>query len=338
LDGFRGALQLTTHDKTHGMTPVLTIILLLAGGLLFLYFGAESLIRGSASLAQRLGLSPLVIGLTVVAYGTSTPELAVSVKAALEGNGVMALGNVVGSNICNLGLILGLAACIHPLRVQMQLLRLDVPVMIACSLLFPLLLWDGIVSRVEGFLLVIGIVTYTVVNLRLARREQNPIVLEEFAKATVLAHPRRRVGLDVILIVVGIALLVLGGRLFVDGAVDLAVRIGISEAVIALTVVAAGTSLPELAATVVAALRGEADIAVGNIIGSSIFNLTNIVGISALARPLEAHGLAGMDIAVMIALAVISAPLLRSGFTVHRWEGVLFLLSYIAYVFYLWAR
>ena len=175
-------------------------------------------------------------------------------------------------------------------------------------------------------------------NLRLARRERNPVVLEEFSKAAAIVRPRPRAGLDFILIAVGIGLLVLGGRLFVDGAVDLARAMGISESVIALTLVAAGTSLPELAATVVAAVRGEVDIAVGNIIGSNIFNLTNIIGISALARPIEGSGLAGADIAVMIALALISAPLLWTGFTVRRWEGGLFLLFYIAYVFYLLAR
>ena len=317
---------------------MLTIFALLAGGLLLLYFGAEWLVRGSAALALRLGLSPLVIGLTVVAYGTSTPELAVSFKAALQNNGVVALGNVVGSNICNLGLILGLAALINPLRVQMQLLRFDVPVMIGCSLALPLLLWDGIISRGEGLLLVAGIITYTIVNLRLARRERNPIVLEEFSNAAPVTRPRPRAGLELLLIAAGIGLLVLGGRLFLDGAVDLARRLGVTEAVIALTLVAAGTSLPELAATAVAAFRREADIAIGNLIGSNIFNLLNILGISALVRPLDAGGLAGTDLAVMIALALITAPLLRTGFTLHRWEGGLFLLSYIAYVFYLWAR
>jgi cation:H+ antiporter len=317
---------------------MLTILVLLAGGLLLLYLGAESLVRGSTSMALRLGLTPLVVGLTVVAYGTSTPELAVSVKAALQGNGVIALGNVVGSNICNLGLILGLAALICPLKVQLQLVRLDVPVMIACSLLLPLLLWDGVIGRIEGSFLVAGIVAYTVLNLRLARRERNPVVLEEYARAAAVARPRPRAGLDVLLIAVGIALLILGGRLFVEGAVDLARAMGLSESVIALTLVAAGTSLPELAATVVAAARGEVDIAVGNIIGSNIFNLTNIIGLSALARPIESAGLAGADIAVMIALALIAAPLLRTGFSVRRWEGGLFLLSYVAYVFYLLTR
>jgi len=320
------------------MTPELTIFLLLAGGLVLIYLVSESLVRGSASLALRLGLTPLVVGLTVVAYGTSTPELAVSVKAALQGNGVIALGNVVGSNICNLGLILGLAALICPLKVQLQLVRLDVPVMIACSLLLPLLLWDGVIGRIEGLFLVFGIVAYTVMNLRLARRENNPVVLDEFSKATAIVRPRARAGLDFILIAVGIGLLVLGGRLLVAGAVALARAMGISESVIALTLVAAGTSLPELAATVVAAVRGQVDIAVGNIIGSNIFNLTNIIGLSALAKPIEGSGLAGADIAVMIALALISAPLLWTGFTVRRWEGGLFLLFYIAYVFYLLAR
>jgi cation:H+ antiporter len=313
----------------------LAIAAYLAGGLFLLYLGAEWLVRGSASLALRFGLSPLVVGLTVVAYGTSTPELAVSVKAAWQGNGTIAIGNVVGSNICNLGLILGLAAIICPLRVQLQLLRFDLPIMIGCSLLLPLLILDGVVSRTEGVFLFLGVITYTIVNLRLARREKDPAVLLAFSQATAT---RPRPGLDLVLIGVGTGLLILGGRLFLDGALGFARRVDASETLIALTVVALGTSLPELAATVVAAFRREADIAIGNIIGSNIFNLLNILGISAMVRPLDSDGLAGTDLLVMIGLALITAPLLRTGFTLQRWEGGLFLLAYGAYVFYLWTQ
>jgi cation:H+ antiporter len=317
---------------------MLVPLALLFAGLVLLYFGAEWLVRGSVALALRLGISPLVVGLTVVAYGTSTPELVVSLKAAAQGNGVVSLGNVVGSNICNLGLILGLAAVIFPLRIQLQVLRFDVPVMIATSLALPVLLWDGRVSRVEGLLLIVALVAYTLWNVRLARRESTAHVLTEYSNAAPLCRPRPRAGPAVLLVVAGIALLFLGGRLFLEGALDLARRVGISEVVIALTLVAAGTSLPELAATVVAAVRREADIAVGNVIGSNIFNILNIVGISALVRPLDAFGLGRADLAFMVVLAILSAPFLRSGFTLHRWEGSLLLLSYGVYVVYLWAR
>jgi cation:H+ antiporter len=194
---------------------------------------------------------------------------------------------------------------------------------------------DGVVTRVEGLFLFLGIITYTIVNLRLARREKDPAVLHAFSQATA-AHPRP--GWDLFLIGVGIGLLVLGGRLFLDGALGFARRMGASEALIALTVVALGTSLPELAATVVAAFRREADIAIGNIIGSNIFNLLNILGISAMVQPLDSNGLAGTDLLVMIGLALITAPLMRTGFTLQRWEGGLFLLAYGAYVFYLWTQ
>lgn len=306
------------------------------GGLVLLYYGADWLVRGSVALGTRLGLSPLVVGLTVVSYGTSMPELAVSARAAWAGQSGIALGNVVGSNICNIGLILGLAAVITPLRVRLGLLRFDVPLLMGISLLLPVLLWDGEISRWEGLFLVAGILFYTVSTLRRARDERDPEVLAEYDELIPARPPS--LGWQAVRVLAGITVLALGGRLLVDGSVELARQVGMSETVIGLTLVAVGTSLPELAATLMAAFRREADIAVGNVIGSNLFNLLNVLGISALIRPLDGSGLDGIDLGVMVGLTLLLAPLMRTGFVIQRWEGGSFLLAYGAYILYLWAR
>lgn len=311
-------------------------ILLILVGLGLLYFGAEWLVRGSAGLALRLGLSPLVVGLTVVAYGTSMPELVVSVKAAWLGSGDIAVGNVVGSNICNIGVILGLACLIQPLQVKLQLLRQDVPLMVGITALVIGLLWDQHLSRWEGALLVLGIIAYTVHLLRAARRETEPAVAEEFQALD--THRRVGLGRQVAFILGGLLLLFLGGQSLLAGAVQLARGLGVSEAVIGLTVVALGTSFPELAATVVAASRKEGDIALGNIIGSNLFNLLNILGTAALVQPLDCRGISRLDFAMMLALAVLLLPLMRSGFRLQRWEGGLLVVLYGSYVAWLWPK
>ncbi len=304
----------------------------LAGGLALLYFGAEGLVRGGTALALRFGVSPLVIGLTVVAFGTSSPELVVSVQAALNGNGAIAVGNVVGSNICNIALILGLSALIRPLRVHAHLLRLDVPVMIVVSMLLLLLLLDGRISRAEGFFLLAGIIGYTGYNIWQARREA-PRIQEEFAQA--LPTPLNKAWLDVLYVLGGLGLLMAGADLLVDGATVIARTFGMSDAMIGLTIVAIGTSLPELATSVVAAARGEGDIAIGNVIGSNVFNILGILGVSSLVRPLQNEGINLVDLGVMTAVAVLMLPLMRTGFRLMRGEGALLLALYIGYVFYL---
>lgn len=311
-------------------------ILLILVGLGLLYVGAEWLVRGSAGLALRVGLAPLVVGLTVVAYGTSMPELVVSVKAAWHGSGDIAVGNVVGSNICNLGLILGLACLIQPLQVKLQLLRHDVPLMVGITALVIALLWDQHLSRLEGLLLVSGIITYTVHLWQAARRETEPAVAAEYQALD--AHRRRGLGRQVTCILGGLLLLFLGGQSLLAGAVQLARGLGVSEAVIGLTVVALGTSFPELAATVVAAWRKEGDIALGNIIGSNLFNLLNILGTAALVQPLDCRGVGRVDFAMMLWLAVLLLPLMRSGFRLQRWEGGLLLAVYGGYVAWLWPK
>jgi cation:H+ antiporter len=320
-------------------------------GLLILIAGAEVLVRGAAGIATLAGLSPLVIGLTVVAYGTSAPELMVSLYAALAGNSDIAVANVVGSNIFNVLLILGLSALVLPLTVAAQLVRLDVPIMVGVSGLFWLLGLNGWIGRWEGLLLTAGVVAYTVFAIRLSRREsrkggaaQKPSgavgATGETAASPAAAAPAGaatwvRGG---VLVVVGLALLGLGARWLVDAATALARTMGLSDVVIGLTIVAAGTSLPETATSIVAAIRGQRDIAVGNVVGSNIYNILGIAGLSALLAPspLRVHdAVLRFDLPVMMAVAVACLPFFFSGHRLDRWEGALFFAYYAAYTTFL---
>lgn len=316
------------------MTAVLFVI-----GLAALVAGAEILVRGASRLAAAFGVAPLVIGLTVVAYGTSSPELVVSIQATLAGEAEIAIGNVVGSNIFNVLLILGLSALIIPLRVDRQLVRLDVPVMIGVSLLLLGMGIGGVVSRLEGAVLFAGIVAYTAFQIRASRRE-SARVREEYEREFGSTPPRVPATWwhNVLLCVAGLGLLAIGSRWLVDGAVAIARYVGVSELVIGLTIVAAGTSLPEVATSIVAALRGERDIAVGNIVGSNIFNILSVAGFTALVAPAGlavADAALRFDIPVMIAVAVACLPIFARGHRIERWEGGLFLGYYVAYTLYL---
>lgn len=320
---------------------------ILVGGLVLLVIGAELLVRGASKLAAIAGISPLVIGLTVVAYGTSAPELAVSVHASLSGQPDVAVGNVVGSNIFNVLFVLGTCALILPLAVSRQLVRRDVPVMIGVSVLFLALAADGRVSRIDGMLLVAGAVAYTVHAVRSSRREQHGTPATQATRVGPLAgHPvagrsaprTRSARLHIALVVAGLAILVVGARMFVGGAVTLARALGISDLVVGLTIVAAGTSLPEVATSIVATLRGEREIAVGNVIGSSVFNILAILGVSSLVAPggvPVAPSMIVFDIPVMIAVAAACLPIFVTGQRIARGEGALLLAFYIAYLLYL---
>ena len=306
-------------------------------GLLLLFLGGEGLVRGSSRLALKLGLTPLVVGLTVVAFGTSAPELIVSIRAALAGQGDIAIGNVLGSNILNIGLILALTALIYPLKVELQILRIDMPILIAVTAIGAWVLSDRYVSRLEGALLAAGLLTYVWITVLLARSVKPPAkVVEEFAEA--LPTPRGGIGRDLLYIVGGLALLVAGSRFMVDGSVSLARAFGISEAVIGLTVVAVGTSMPELAAGVIAALKKEPDIALGNIVGSNIFNVLGIMGGAALANPITGAGIKMSDLFVAMGFAVLLVPILWNGMKIQRWEGAVLLLAYVSYVATLWPK
>jgi cation:H+ antiporter len=307
--------------------------LFLLGGLFGLYAGAEGLVRGSASLASQLGLSRLVIGLTVVALGTSMPELMVSVKATHDGLFGISLGNVVGSNICNIALILGFSALIRPLRIDAQVVRLQIPIMIFVSFVLAVLLLNGRIDRFEGSGLFLGVVAYTGYSLHLARKENKK--LNGDASGLPMEVPMGRLWVSLIFVAGGLGLLMLGAKFFLEGAVSLARILKVSEAVIGLTIVAFGTSLPELATSITAAFKKEGDIAVGNVIGSNIFNILFILGISSLVHPIEMGGISIIDMGVMIAIAILVFPMARSGFLLTRWEGVILLAAYGGYVYHL---
>lgn len=303
-------------------------------GLGLLYVGAQTLIRGGAALALRLGLSSLAVGLTVIAYGTSSPEMVVSAQATLSGNGAISLGNVIGSNICNILLILGLAAAIAPVSAHVQVIRREIPIMIAASVLVMGLLWDGALGRVDGALLLAAVIAYTFLTLRDARRAHAASVEKEF-KDEMPATRGLGAGAAAGLVVLGLGILILGSHLFVDGAVRLAQGWGISQAVIGLTIVAVGTSLPELATSVVASLKGDSDVAVGNVVGSNIFNLLGILGVAALLHPLDGTDISRIDLGVMLAAAVLLLPLAQVRGKVGRAEGILMLATYAGYTWWL---
>ena len=311
------------------------VALSLLGGLAVLIAGAEGLVRGASRLALLAGISPLVVGLTVVAMGTSAPELVVCVKAGLTGNPDLAVGNVVGSNIFNVLFILGAAALITPLVVARQIVRLEVPIMIGASLLMWALALDRRVSAAEGAALTALMIGYTGWTIRRSRRE----VAAKREEAGPVEPPTARAVLGgVALVAGGLVLLVLGARWFVDGSVSLARALGVSDLVIGLTIVAAGTSMPEVATSVVAALRGERDIAIGNVVGSSIFNVLGILGISALVTPGGlgvASAVVDFDLPVMVAVAIACLPIFMTGYSIGRLEALVFLGYYAAYVAYL---
>ena len=311
-------------------------LLAMGGGVLLLLAGAEGLVRGASALALRVGISPLVVGLTVVAIGTSSPELVVSVQAALAGEGGVALGNVVGSNVANLGLIIGVAALLAPTVVNQKLVRHDLPIMLASMGALWLSLLDGVLARWEGALLLGAAVAYTVHGIRTSRRDERARRAElppEVRDALIEAQ----VGFKrhVFLVIGGVALLVYGSDLLLDGAIATAARLGVSEAVVGLTLVALGTSLPELATTVVAARRGQAEIALGNAVGSNIFNVFGVIGPAALVAPIAALGIGADVLAIMVAFGAATLAFLFSGGRTRRWEGAALLMGYAAYIWYI---
>lgn len=315
----------------------LTVILFVVG-LVLLVVGAESLVRGASRIASTLGISPLVVGLTVVAFGTSAPELAVSTSSAIAGNADVAIGNVVGSNIFNVLFILGLSALVVPLAIARQILRFDVPLMIGVSVLLFLVALDGAIGLIDGVLLTAGIVSYTAWAVVSSRRASKALVdeyAEEFGEKETTS---RGLLVDIVLVVVGLALLVIGADWFVGGATEFAEALGVSDLVIGLTLVAAGTSMPELATSVIASIKGERDIAVGNVVGSNIFNILGILGLCGLVAPeglRVAASVQAFDGPVMLAVAVATLPIFFSGYRINRGEGLIFLGYYIAYTAWL---
>jgi cation:H+ antiporter len=325
--GFLVRAFATRYYRPAPLTMTTSVLMLLLGGC-GLYFGAEWLVRGSAGLARSFGVRPLVVGLTVVAYGTSAPELVVSCTAALEGKSAVVLGNVVGSNIANLGLILGVTALVSPPHVERGLIFRELPVLLAATAAVPLLLADGVIGRVDGAVLVALAASFTV-WLVLAGRSERGAAANEATE-----HPESMGRLALAGVgALGLAVLLVGGKTFVDGAVALALLAGMSERVVGLTIVAVGTSLPEMAASLVAALRGQSGIAVGNVVGSNIFNVLLVLGGAGLIAPV-AGSLAELrlDLAVLVGLTLVGIVSLRTERTITRAEGVLLVAAYAAFL------
>lgn len=303
-------------------------VLWLLISLVILYFGAEWLVSGASSFAARLGVSPLIIGLTIVSMGTSAPELVVSVKAAMSGQSALSIGNVLGSNLFNIGIILGISALIYPLAVKRQLLKFDVPVMVITSLLFLVLFIDGKISFLEAFIFVFLFVAYMAYLFVTSFKNKNK-VSEDEEPIKLYKHWV----IDVSLIAVGLIGLVYGSNLLVDNAIIIAQKLGMSEALIGLTIVAAGTSMPELATSVVAAMKRRSDIAIGNVVGSNIFNLLLILGVAGLIYPIETQDINIIDSLFMLGISVMLWVFMKIGTRIRRWQGVIFLGVYFLYFF-----
>lgn len=308
-----------------------------AAGLALLYYGAEFLVKGGVSIANKFKISPLVIGLTLVAFATSAPELVVSIDASLKGAGDISIGNVVGSNICNIALILGVCAVITPLAVNIKLFTLDVPLMIgSAGLLAVFYYFTRGVNRIEGLIFLAGIIAYTTWSVYNSKRESkdNPDLVKE-AEAEIGADRNYAWGVALLFVAGGLAALVGGAKLLVNAAVLLAQMLHVSDAVIGLTVVAVGTSLPELATSIVAALRGQKDIAIGNVVGSNIFNILAILGVAPLVAPISAPGISWVDIGLMLFVSIILYPIMKTGSVISRREGGFLLAVYVGYTVWL---
>ena len=308
---------------------------------MLLYAGGEALVRGSVDLARLLGMSPVVIGLTVVSFGTSSPELASTLAAALRGSSDVAFGNVVGSNIANIGLILGLTAMIWPIATTAAFLRREVPFMLFASGLLFLIVGNGVISRFEGGVLFALLIVFLVYLLR--TDEFQPDTEKEFTSAFHREELERAAKKNfgpalksLVLVAVGIAMLVFGARALVTGGINLARLIGVSERVIGLTIVALGTSLPELASSIVAAIKRESGILLGNLIGSNVFNILCILGLTVLVRPIQVvPGAVWGDLIVMLGVSGLVWPFLATGLKMERWEGFVLLAVYVGYTAFL---
>jgi cation:H+ antiporter len=308
------------------------ILLYLVGGIILLFAGAEGLVRGSSSLALRLGISPLIVGLTVVGFATSSPELVVSIKAALIGSSEIVLGNVIGSNIANIALILGCAALIKPLKVNIIVIKKEVPILIVVSILLVIILMDGGVGFIDGIIFLALIIAYIVVSIFFAKKEKSKTAEETYEEEF---QSKFRTPSLLLMIIVGAGSLIFGANIFLKSAIEIAKYFGLSDAVIGLTIVAVGTSLPELLTSVVAAFKDKADIAIGNAVGSSIFNILFILGVTAVLLPISAQGISYIDLGFLIITAAILLPISIGGLRISRVEGLLLLIGYFLYIYFL---
>ena len=316
------------------MSELLMIAILILGGLVLLYFGADWLVKGAVTISLKFGLSPLIVGLTVVALGTSLPEALVSIQATLDNQGGIALGNVIGSNILNIALILGLSSLLQPLKVDSHLVKADVPILVGASFLLIVLLEDFHISRMEGALLLLGIVFYVTGNIMTVKRTSP--AEDQIEGMEVPGDPSKNLLRDIGFLILGLIALALGSNFLVEGAVDLARIWGLSEALIGLTIVSIGTGTPELATALMAAYRKTADIAIGNAVGSNIFNIFFVVGLAGLIAPINGTQISPSDLYVMFGLTFLLLPTVWTGMILDRKEGFLFVAIYVAYIYYLW--
>lgn len=316
-------------------------------GFVFLVGGAELLIRGSSRIALRLGIQPIVVGLTVVAFGTSAPELVVSVTANITNSGSsdLAIGNIVGSNIANLGLILGLCGSVYALRVNRHIVTVEYPLLIGVTVVFSWMLYGGLLGQVEGAILFVGLLAFIAWNVITARRQYEMAhAAEETIEAAAavderILRPSEQLWFDVLLIVMGLGGLVLGADWLVSGSRTIALALGVSEVVIGLTLVAVGTSLPEVATSLIASFRGQGDLAIGNVVGSNLFNILGVAGLTAAIKPLRAPDSLGIDLVVMLAFtALVYLMVLKRPHRISRWQGWVLILLYVAYVAFLFVR
>ena len=316
------------------MPELLMIALYITGGLVLLFFGADWLVQGAVTLALHLGLSPLIVGLTVVALGTSVPEALVSVQAAIGHQGGIALGNVIGSNILNIALILGLSAFFNPLKVDSHLVKADVPLLAGATFMLVVLLEDFHISRMEGAFLLLCIVGYVTGNIMTVKRtspEEDKIEGMEIPEDS-----GKTLWRDVGFLILGIVTLGFGANFLVTGAVDLARIFGLSEALIGLTIVSIGTGTPELATALMATFRKTPDLAIGNVVGSNLFNIMFVLGIAGLVAPLDGKGISSVDLYVMLGVTILLLPTVWTGRILDRKEGFLFLAIYVGYLYHLW--
>lgn len=317
--------------------------ILFIAGLAALLIGAEMVVRGSAKLGALLGVRPLVLGLTVVAIGTSLPELAIGIDASLQGSSSLAVGNIAGTNICNLLLILGLSALLQPLPLHLQVLKLDLPMMVAATAIMAAMAWDGALTRLDGFLLFGLAIIYTIGVLRISKRESQAVRKEfedmcDFYAPTIRQSKMQRRWKYAVMLAAGIGTTIIGADLMVTGAIEIARTLGISEAIIGLTIVAVGTSSPELAIAIISTIRNDRDVAVGNVLGSSIYNILVVLGIICMVSPdglLVGHELQLFDIPLMMGVALACVPVFIRGRCISRTEGGLGVAVYMIYLLWI---
>lgn len=310
---------------------MITSVTLLVLSLFALYIGAGWLVKGSTEIALKANVSHLVIGLTIVAFGTSAPELVVSINASLTGQGDIAIGNIVGSNIFNIAVILGISAVIHPLQAKRQLTRIDIPLLILATIVLTVLFWNDTLNRLEGSIFLIGIILYTTFSLYYSRKHEEKVE-KSIGELEKQPEPWYK---DILYLGGGLAILIFASHLLVNNAVSIAQELGVSEAVIGLTIVAAGTSLPELATSLVAALKKNPDIAIGNIVGSNLFNILAIAGTSSVIHPIVAKNVNYIDLLVMLGLTLLLLPVVKSGQKISRAEGWVLIVIYLCYLAWL---